>query len=315
MHDSLRSLHVYSEESNPHQQPLPTGPKASPKQRPAMAQLRVAMTELHISRTCRAVSFELMTYWAPGGTVFPAVQTMADDMGLKRRVVRHHIQHLERVGLWVRELRTGQTNLYTLHLPGEAQERFVQPRPRHVGASPPGTWVPPKWSVEVPRAPTGRSAARSNNGVVRSTRTAASAPPLEAVASTPSPVTERGKRPNPPPFYLPDPPIIGLASADEVRPHIEAMREIARKARNGRQTSDELPEPTAERRAAALKTFADFDATMDLEREIERLPKKSVASVVVEDCLHERMMGGSCDQCGFDDGTDFSPSPDQNRGL
>ena len=50
------------------QQPgLPTGPTALPKQRPALAQLREAMTALHIGRLCRAVSYELFTYWSPSG--------------------------------------------------------------------------------------------------------------------------------------------------------------------------------------------------------------------------------------------------------
>ena len=83
------------------------------------------LTAFHIGGVCRAVAYELLTYWSPGGDVFPSVKTLADDMGLKRRVVRHHIAHLERVGLWVRIGRKGQTNLYGLHLPGEAQEGFV----------------------------------------------------------------------------------------------------------------------------------------------------------------------------------------------
>ena len=152
------------------QAPLPTGPTGLPKQRPALAQLREALTALHIGGLCRTVAYELLTYWSPGGDVFPSVKTLADDMGLKPRVVRHHIARLERVGLWVRIGRKGQTNLYALHLPGEAQEGFVQPRPRHTRAAPPGTHVPPKWSLEVLRAPSGRSAAYSKNGVVRTAK-------------------------------------------------------------------------------------------------------------------------------------------------
>ena len=184
------------------QAPLPTGPTGLPKQRPALAQLREALTALHIGGLCRTVAYELLTYWSPGGDVFPSVKTLADDMGLKPRVVRHHIARLERVGLWVRIGRKGQTNLYGLHLPGEAQEGFVQPRPRHARAAPPGTHVPPKCSLEVLRAPSGRSAAYSKNGVVRTPEPVTTAAPLKG-----SPV----------------PSLIGLASAEQAQPHIDAM--------------------------------------------------------------------------------------------
>ena len=73
--------HDTTDPSIPHQQPLPTGPIGLTKQRPALAQLREAMTALHIGRTSRAVSYELMTYWSPGGTVFPSVKVLADGMG------------------------------------------------------------------------------------------------------------------------------------------------------------------------------------------------------------------------------------------
>ena len=133
MRDSSKRIH---DDANPQQEPLPTGPKAATKQRPALALLREALTELHITGTCRSVAYELMTYWSPGGTVFPAVQTLADDMGLKRRVIQYQIKTLERVGLWKRKRRTGKTNLYELHLPGDAQARFVKLSPVHVGAPP-----------------------------------------------------------------------------------------------------------------------------------------------------------------------------------
>ena len=135
---------------------LPTGLVGLPKQRPALARLREAMTALHIGRLCRAVSYELFTYWSPSGSVFPSVKALADGMGLKRRAVRHHIAHLERVGLWVRIGREDETNLYVLHLPGEAQEGFVKPEPRAVAAAPPartcrppGTHMPPEVTNEV----------------------------------------------------------------------------------------------------------------------------------------------------------------------
>ena len=95
------------------------------------------MTALHIGRLCRAVSYELFTYWSPSGSVFPSVKALADGMGLKRRAVRHHLAHLDHVGLWVRIGREDETNLYVLHLPGEAQDGFAKSSPRHVVAGPP----------------------------------------------------------------------------------------------------------------------------------------------------------------------------------
>ena len=150
------------------QAPLPIGPTGLPKQRPALAQLREAMTALHIGRLCRAVSYELFTYWSPGGTVFPSVKALADGMGLKRRSVRHHLAHLERVGLWVRIGREDETNLYVLHLPGEAQQGFAESSPRHAHAAPPartcrtpGTHMPPEVTNKVPKeVPSASSRAR-----------------------------------------------------------------------------------------------------------------------------------------------------------
>ena len=149
--------HDATPSSTPNQPGLPTGPNALPKQRPALAQLRVAMTDLHIGRMCRAVSYELFTYWSPGGNVFPSLQSMADGMGLKRRAVRQHLAHLERVGLWVRIGREDETNLYVLHLPGEVQEGFVKsstpgmymPDPPARTCRPPGTYMPVEVTTEV----------------------------------------------------------------------------------------------------------------------------------------------------------------------
>ena len=139
------------------QQNLPTGPIGVIKQRPAIAQLREAMNALHINKLCRAVSFELFTYWSPNGEVFPSVKTMAGGMGLKPRSVRRHIANLERLGLWVRIGREDETNIYILHLPGEGKEGFVKPSPQTVvppppdsGVPPSGQWCPPEVTTEVP---------------------------------------------------------------------------------------------------------------------------------------------------------------------
>ena len=284
---------------------LPTGPTGLTKQRPALAQLREALTAFHIGGVCRAVAYELLTYWSPGGDVFPSVKTLADDMGLKRRVVRHHIAHLERVGLWVRIGRKGQTNLYGLHLPGEAQEGFVKPSPRHTRAAPPGTHVPPKWSEKGKRALPGRSATPSIIGVVRTSEPVAKAAPLKG-SPAPSPS-----------------PLIVLPTAEQIEPHIEAMREIVQRATETTSTTEDQPA----HQPSSFKLDPDtearmFEADRLLHESTEALGFPAVGSLApppkptggCPQCGNQRLMGGSCDQCGHDDGTGFRPSADYNAG-
>ena len=287
------------------QAPLPTGPTGLPKQRPALAQLREALTALHIGGLCRTVAYELLTYWSPGGDVFPSVKTLADDMGLKPRVVRHHIARLERVGLWVRIGRKGQTNLYALHLPGEAQEGFVQPRPRHTRAAPPGTHVPPKCSWKVLRAPSGRSAAYSKNGVV------CKPDPVEAVTTA---APKKGSPvPSPGPLFV-------VATPDQAQPHIDAMLAfIAQRAAAAKASSPDPSTPSTFKLDPDIE--ARFEAQDRLYHEGEEqpspqpaIPKKGVALSL--DTLPPYLGGvPGVDQCGYDDGKGFTPSADQNQGL
>ena len=216
---------------------LPTGPTGLTKQRPALAQLREAMTALHIGGVCRAVAYELLTYWSPGGTVFPAVTTLADGMGLKPRMVQYHLAHLERVGLWVRTGRIGRTNIYALHLPGEAQEGFSNPRPLQPIAPPPCNPLHPKWSEKGKRAPSGRSATPSNIRVVRTAEPVAKAAPLKG---SPAPSFRR---------------ITVLATPDEAQPHIEAMREVVQRA-------TETTSPTQDQPAHQPSSF-DIDPDIE----------------------------------------------------
>ena len=120
---------------------LGLGPVPAPKPRPTIARLREAMTALHIHGTARALAFELLSYWQPGGAVFPSLRTLSVGLGIDPRTVRAHLARLERVGLWVRVGRRGRTNLYTLCLPG--------PEPRILGSPPPGSQDPPEVTKEV----------------------------------------------------------------------------------------------------------------------------------------------------------------------
>ena len=112
---------------------LTFGPSEAVKQKPTIARLRDAMNDFNIRGTRRLVAYELLTYWQPGGDVFPSVQTIADGLGLTPRVVQRHLARLERKGLWVRIARVNSTNLYELKLPGRVTvatgggERSVTP--------------------------------------------------------------------------------------------------------------------------------------------------------------------------------------------
>ena len=123
----------------------PAGTPA-PKPRPTMARLREAMTALGVHGMCRLVAFELLTYWEPGGTVFPSVTTLADGLGVQPRIVRGHLARLERIGLWVRVARPGRANLYELRLPVFVSD---ETEPRIVGSAPPGSHDPPEVTNEV----------------------------------------------------------------------------------------------------------------------------------------------------------------------
>ena len=101
---------------------LTIGPAPVPKPKPTIAQLRDAMGVFGIHGTCRCIGYELLSFWQPAGTVFPSVATLAKGLGLKPRLVRYHLAHLERVGLWVRHLRSGTTNTYELVLPGGVRQ-------------------------------------------------------------------------------------------------------------------------------------------------------------------------------------------------
>ena len=101
---------------------LTLGPASVPKPKPTTAKLRDALDAFNIRGTCRLVAYELLTYYQPGGRVFPSVQTIAAGLGMTPRVVQLHLARLHRIGLWVRLARVGSTNLYELRLPGPVNE-------------------------------------------------------------------------------------------------------------------------------------------------------------------------------------------------
>ena len=89
------------------------------------------------------------------------------------------------------------------------------------------------------------------------------------------------------------------------------------------QTAILEPEPTPERRAAALALFAAVDAGIDEAAEVAMLEKMHAAISKRRGgsdrgwcpyCESGRLVGGSCEMCGFDDGSEPRPSADCNAG-
>ena len=137
---------------------LTLGPVSASKPQPTLARLRDVLTNLKVHGTCRHVAYELLTYWQPGGTVFPSVKLLADGIGVDRRSVRRHVARLERIGLWVRVGRNGQSNRYKLQLPGsevKPKRPLLSPDP---GVRPPGHQDPPEVTSEVTSTRTKRRA-------------------------------------------------------------------------------------------------------------------------------------------------------------
>ena len=105
---------------------LTLGPAPVPKPKPTISLLATAMDDFAIRGTCRLVAYELLRYFQPGGQVFPKVKTIAKNIGKSERVVQRQLDHLGRLGLWVRdgEAPVGgpgrRPNLYKMRLPGTA---------------------------------------------------------------------------------------------------------------------------------------------------------------------------------------------------
>ena len=143
--------------ADPRASQLTLGPVSASKPQPTLARLRDVLTALKVHGTCRHVAYELLTYWQPGGTVFPSVKLLAEGIGADRRSVRRHVARLERMGLWVRVGRNGQSNRYELQLPGsevKPKRPLLSPDP---GVRPPGHQDPPEVTSEVTITRTKRS--------------------------------------------------------------------------------------------------------------------------------------------------------------
>lgn len=88
-------------------------------------------------------------------------------------------------------------------------------------------------------------------------------------------------------------------------------------------TPELTAEPTPERRAAALALFAAVDAGIDTAAEVAMLQKRHDAISQrrggadrggCPKCASDRLIGGSCNVCGYDDGSEPRPLDDCNAG-
>ena len=171
---------------------LTFGPSEAVKQKPTIARLRDACDALHIYGTRRLVAYELLSYFSPGGTVFPGMTALAHCLPRREipqrgrrngrtlspskrrdenpaRMVRQHVKELERIGLWRRVARSGRSNLFELHLPGQAVK----------GEKPQCQKIDPRSTDSAP--PRSTDSAVSNHSEVTSTSTGAAAVPPTAV--------------------------------------------------------------------------------------------------------------------------------------
>ena len=146
------------------------------------------------------------------------------------------------------------------------------------------------------RAPFTGQARPCEKGVNCGSSPVTTAAPLKgSPAPSPSPNRHRARhRPNKPSQY------------------IEAMREVVQKTTTS-QTEPAQPstfslDPDLEAR------FAEQDRQHTTNtKHILHLPRPKPTDGCPQ-CGHDRLMGGSCDQCGYDDGTGFQVSADYNNG-
>ena len=112
-------------------------------------------------------------------------------------------------------------------------------------------------------------------------------------------------------------PLTVLATPEQIQPYMDAMRETTQKA-----TAERTPtittdadhaqghQPTHSDEQEAL--FQEHDRQLQQQREAKRPTLRR--SPGCPECGHNRLIGGSCHDCGYDDGTGFQPSADYNNG-
>ena len=121
---------------------------------------------------------------------------------------------------------------------------------------------------------------------------------------------------SPPRLNKQEQPVV-LATPAEATPHVEAMRIIAQQA-----TAERTPTVTTDHDLTHGQQLPISDEQEALfkeqDRELQQLreakrptPRRSPCC---PQCGHNRIIGGSCHECGYDDGTGPQPSADYNIG-
>ena len=305
------------------QAPLPTGPQPVPKQRPALAQLRRGVDAFPYRRCLsgrRLRASNLLVAWWDGVPI-------CHDAGRWLRTETPDGSIPSRASGTCRAVGQNGANRTDKHLrlapSGRGAREFSNPTPMQPIAPPPCNPLHPKWSGKCSEALSGRSAAYSKNGVVRTPKSGKRTPLKVASPPSHSRVTPKDLRPG---ISIVQPtvdPVAVESALSETADRLGLRRGVQTQKPTLAATKKPLPDPTPEQVAAARATFEAFDATMDVEREILNLPKKGGGLPLnmaprhrggCPNCGHDRMMGGSCNECGHEDGTEFRPSADFNAG-
>ena len=152
------------------------------------------------------------------------------------------------------------------------------------------------------RAFTKRRAADATRLVEEETSSPVTQPPLASRAAEAVPAKKPG-------------PLFVVATPSQAQPHIDAMLELIERSK---------AKVTSPIESSTFNLDPDTEARMAEQDRRHHAGEKGVALSLdtptpsrggVQKCGHDRMMGGSCHECGYDDGTGFTPSADQNQGV
>ena len=225
------------------------------------------------------------------------VEHIAERAKVSDRTVQRHIPALIERGRIYAETRAGgrTTAVWKVILPDELIAPVLTPcRPRGDRMS---DEIRDRTYVQG-RSPSRASARPCEKGVKSGSRPVTTAAPLKG-----SPV------PSPSPLTV-------VATPETARPYIEAMREIAKRI------TTSTTEPS---QPSHFNLDPDLEARfVEQDRQLHDLPTTgkigpsrqpaTPTTIGCPQCGHDRLMGGSCDQCGYDDGTSFQPSADYSNG-
>ena len=159
--------------------------------------------------------------------------------------------------------------------------------------------------VPINRASSKRRAADATR-LEEETSSPVTQPPLASRAAEDVP----SKKPDPPKKPWP---LFVVATPDQAQPHIDAMLEIIERSK---------AKDTSPTEASTFNLDPELEARMVEQDRLHHEGKKGVAFSLdippiyrggCPQCGHDRMMCGSCNECGYDDGTGFTPSADKNE--